>query len=129
MRDATRRARLPGTVYNKPVRIIPKGPAMTSNPANGSTRYGVVTCGKPFPGPLDLGPCRLEPEHAGQCEWRAIGGRVRITEGPPLPADVERHIEQTRQYRDRSRRAYRVALVCALINMAAAAYSLVNLFT
>lgn len=102
---------------------------MTSAPPPGSTRYGVVTCGKPFPGPLDLGPCRLEPEHAGQCEWRVLGGRVSITEGPTPPPDVEHLREQARQYRDRSRRAYRIVFACVLVNLAAAAVSLWNLFT
>lgn len=100
-----------------------------TTPAKGSTRYGVVTCGRQFPGPIDLGPCRLEPEHAGQCEWRALGGRVTITEGPALPPDVEDLRTQARQYRDRQRRAFRIIFVCALVNVAAAAYSVWNLLT
>lgn len=101
---------------------------MTSNPANGSTRYGVVTCGKTAPAPLDLGPCRLEPGHDNPCRFAALGGYVTVTDGPALP-DVQLLLEQARQYRDRRRRAFRVLFVCVLVNLASAAYNVFHLFT
>lgn len=95
---------------------------MTADPAAGSTRYGVVTCGKTAPAPMDLGPCRLEPGHDKPCRWAALGGYVTITEGPPL--DVDPVIAR---YRRHIRRSFWIAGGAAAVNVAAAVWSIAGI--
>lgn len=92
-------------------------PAVTSDPAAGSVRYGVVSCGKRAPGPYGekFGPCILEPGHADDvlCRFKNLTGpgSVSVRE-MPVPdeiadavADLGRHIgklERTRRHMRRT---------------------------
>lgn len=68
-------------------------PAVTSDPAAGSVRFGVVTCGKRAPGPYGekFGPCVLEPGHSDDvlCRFKNLAGpgSVSVTE-MPVPDEI-----------------------------------------
>lgn len=98
---------------------------MTAEPARGSTRYGVVTCGKQAPEPLDLGPCRLEPEHPGDCRWPGLGGYVSI-KSEPYTLDKDPVILRYRRY---VRRSFYIAAGAAVVNVAAAVWTIVGILT
>lgn len=98
---------------------------MTSNPANGSTRYGVITCGKTAPAPLDLGPCRLEPEHPGDCRWPFAGGYVSI-KAEPYSLDADPVVLRYRRY---IRQSFRIAAAAAVVTVATSVYNLVQILT
>jgi hypothetical protein len=99
---------------------------MTAEPAaQGTPRYGVVTCGKQAPGPFSFGPCRLEPEHDGDCRWPFAGGYVSISAEPYDSAKDPVIL----RYRRFTRRSFRIAFVCAVINAACALWSLFHLVT
>lgn len=105
------------------------GPAVTSDPAAGSVRFGVVSCGKRAPGPYGekFGPCILEPGHADDvlCRFKNLTGpgSVSVRE-MPVPdeiadavADLGRHIgklERTRRNLYRSQVLLWVALAANL---------------
>jgi hypothetical protein len=100
---------------------------MTADPAaQGTPRYGVVTCGKPMPGPMDLGPCRLEPGHEPEpCRWKFAGGYVSIS-AEPYDSATDPIVQR---YRRLTRRSFRIAFACAALNLATALWSIFHLLT
>lgn len=104
----------------KAMNIEPNGVQAVPQPV---PAFGVRTCGKPAPGPLDFGPCRLDPGHEGGCQYKALGGTVTIEnihEGDPRsPLAMVREIEDIHA---RMRKAFRVTVVASFVTVASAAY-------
>lgn len=101
------------------------GPAVT-DPANGSTRYGVVTCGKQAPGPFDFGPCRLDPGHEpAPCRFAFANGYVSLS-SEPYDSDNDPVVQR---YHRQLRRSARIAFICVLLSIAALAYNVVQIIT
>lgn len=113
---------------------------MTSDPAGGSVRFGVVTCGKRGPGPYaeKFGPCILEPGHADD-----VPCRLKVLDGPgsvsvremPVPDEIAAAVEQLNgaiRNLDKSRRNMRktsALLGLALVaNLGSAVWTLGRLF-
>lgn len=92
--------------------------------------YGVRTCGKPAPGPLDFGPCRLDPDHDGGCQYEALGGTVTIEDmhqgNGRSPLDMVREIESMHR---KMRRAFRVSMAATAVSIAACAYLVTDAMT
>lgn len=92
--------------------------------------YGVRTCGKPAPRPLDFGPCRLDPDHEGGCQYKALGGTVTIEDmqegSGKSPLAMVREIEDIHR---KMRRAFRVSMAATVVSIAACAYLVTSALT
>jgi hypothetical protein len=88
-------------------------------------RYGIVTCGKIAPPPLDLGPCRLDPDHDGPCQWRALGGTVTIEDVHRGPSTIDMVRDMERMHRQ-MRRNLKTSAAATFVTCAAAVFLMVQ---
>jgi hypothetical protein len=99
--------------------------AVTAEPSAGSARYGIKTCGKIAPPPLDLGPCRRDPDHDGPCQWRALGGTVTIEDVHRGPSTIDMVRDMERIHRQ-LRRNLKTSAAATFVTCAAAVFLMVQ---
>lgn len=75
------------------------GPAVSADPAAGSVRFGVLSCGKRAPGPFEnkFGPCILEPGHGDDepCRFKNLDGPGSVSVSAlPVPDEIRDAVEE-----------------------------------